>query len=160
MMRTARFALLAVLVAAAPSAAQDGPTTPYWASIASGEAMMRVGPGRTYPGKWLYKRRDLPVKVHKRYDNWRLIEDPDGERGWMIVSLMSADRTAMIEGDEPQPIHERPTSASRVAYLAEPGVIAKLDDCDGRWCRVRIGNRLGYIVQGSLYGVEPGERVE
>jgi SH3-like domain-containing protein len=40
---------LTIAAFAASAAAQDRPT-PYWASIASGEAMMRAGPARTYPG--------------------------------------------------------------------------------------------------------------
>ena len=90
-----RLAIAALLVLAAPAAAQDR-QPPYWASIASGEAMMRTGPGQNYPGIWLYKRRDLPIRVVKTYPNWRLIEDPDGARGWMLVSLLSDRRTAMV----------------------------------------------------------------
>ena len=55
-----------LLAVAAPAVAQDK-AVPYWASISSGEAMTRTGPGRNYPGVWLYKRRDLPVRVLKRY---------------------------------------------------------------------------------------------
>ena len=65
-------AIAALLSVAAPAAAQER-QPPYWASIASGEAMMRAGPGRNYPGIWLYKRRDLPIRVVKTYPNWRLI---------------------------------------------------------------------------------------
>ena len=42
---------------------------------------MRTGPGRNYPGIWLYKRRDLPIRVIQIYPNWRKVEDPDGEQG-------------------------------------------------------------------------------
>ena len=84
-----------LLCAAIPAAAQDR-KPPYWASIASGEAMMRTGPGRNYPGIWLYKRRDLPVRVLQLYPNWRKIEDPDGEQGWMLVTLLSDRRTAIV----------------------------------------------------------------
>jgi SH3-like domain-containing protein len=56
-------AIAALLIAlAAPAAAQEK-TPPYWASIASGQAMMRTGPARNYPGTWLYQRRDLPIRV-------------------------------------------------------------------------------------------------
>ena len=61
-----RLLIIALLCAAAPAAAQEK-VPPYWASIASGEAMIRTGPGRNYPGTWLYKRRDLPVRVMKVY---------------------------------------------------------------------------------------------
>ena len=93
--RRALTALL-MIASAAPALAQEK-KPPYWASIASGEAMMRTGPGRNYPGTWLYKRRDLPVRVLKLYPNWRLIEDPDGARGWMLVTLLSDRRSAIVK---------------------------------------------------------------
>ncbi|MEO8619383.1 MAG: SH3 domain-containing protein, partial [Sphingomicrobium sp.] len=71
-------AIIAALALATPAGAQEK-AVPYWASISSGKAMVRKGPGRNYPGLWLYQRRDLPVRVLKVYDNWRLIEDPDGD---------------------------------------------------------------------------------
>ena len=149
--------LAAILLGLGASAAAQDRAPPYWASIASGEAMTRAGPGRTYPGLWLYKRRDLPVRVLKLYENWRLIEDPDGDKGWMLVSLMSAQRTAIVRPGEPRPIHEKRAAASRVAFLAEPGVVGKVDQCDGDWCRIAVGKRAGWIRQGELYGVAPGE---
>jgi len=108
------FTALSIVVAAAPAAAQDK-QPPYWASIASGEAMMRTGPARNYPGTWLYQRRDLPVRVLKIYPNWRLIEDPDGTRGWMLVTLLSDRRTAIVKPGDPRPIRAEPTGAAKVA---------------------------------------------
>jgi SH3-like domain-containing protein len=147
------------LAVASSATAQDN-TPPYWASIASGEAMTRAGPGRNYPGQWLYKRRDLPVRVLKIYENWRLIEDPDGEKGWMLVSLLSAQRTAIVKPGEPRTMHEKPADASRISYLAEPGVVGRIDRCDDGWCRMAIGKKRGWIAQGDLYGVAPGEAIE
>src|SRR5262249_3860689 len=90
------FTALLILGLAAPAAAQDK-QPPYWASIASGQAMTRTGPGKNYPGVWLYQRRDLPIRVVKKYDNWRLIQDPDGAQGWMLVTLLSDRRTAIVK---------------------------------------------------------------
>jgi uncharacterized protein YraI len=45
-----RGVLVGVLLALATSASAQDKKPPYWASIASGEAMMRTGPGRNYPG--------------------------------------------------------------------------------------------------------------
>ena len=144
----------------AGSAGAQEKKAPYWASIASGEAMTRAGPGRTYPGLWLYKRRDLPVKVLKIYENWRLIEDPDGEKGWMLVTLMSSTRTGLVKPGEPRPLHEKAADASRTAFLAQPGVVGRLDKCDGSWCRMNVGKKRGWIAQADLYGVAPGETFE
>jgi SH3-like domain-containing protein len=155
-----RGAIVALLiVAAAPAAAQDK-RPPYWASIASGEAMMRTGPGRNYPGTWLYKRRDLPVRVIKLYPNWRLIEDPDGTRGWMLVSLLSDQRTAMVKPGEPRPIRIEPKPGARVRYLAAHGVVGRIDHCRSGWCRIAIGKREGYIRATDLWGVGENEVVD
>ena len=151
--------VIALLLVAAPAVAQDK-TPPYWASIASGEAMVRTGPGRNYPGTWLYKRRDLPVRVVKIYQSWRLIEDPDGTRGWMLVTLLSDRRTALVKPGQPRAIHEKRDRASRVAYLAEPSVVGRIEDCDGRWCRFAVGKRAGWIAQDEIYGVGTDERVD
>jgi SH3-like domain-containing protein len=154
-LRGALTALLLVAVAA-PAAAQDK-TPPYWASIASGEAMMRTGPARNYPGTWLYKRRDLPVRVLKIYPNWRLIEDPDGARGWMLVTLLSDRRTAMVRKGEPRPVRVDPSDSAKVRYRAEQGSVGRIEKCHDGWCRIQFGKREGYIRTSDVWGVAENE---
>jgi SH3-like domain-containing protein len=151
-------AIATLLSLAGPASAQEK-QPPYWASIASGEAMMRTGPGKNYPGIWLYKRRDLPIRVVKTYPNWRMVEDPDGTRGWMLVTLLSDRRTAMVRPGEPRPIHERPDPASRVAYLAEPGVVGRIEHCSNGWCRIKIAKREGHVRTSDIWGVGVNEQV-
>jgi SH3-like domain-containing protein len=153
------FAGMTMMVSGAPSLAAEK-VPPYWASIASGEAMIRTGPGRNYPGTWLYKRRDLPVRVVKLYSNWRLIEDPDGTRGWMLVTLLSDRRTALVKAGAPRPIHEKRDPSSRVAYLAEQGVVGRIEKCDGAMCKFSVGNRSGWIAEGDVYGTTPQEKLD
>lgn len=142
----------------APAAAQDK-QPPYWASLASGEAMMRTGPARTYPGIWLYQRRDLPVRVVKRYESWRLIEDPDGAKGWMLSTMLSERRTAMIKTGDPRPIYSGAGTTSRVKYRAEQGVVGRIDHCRSGWCRITIGGNEGYVQASDIWGVAAGEVV-
>ena len=148
-----------VLAAAMPASAQDK-QPPYWASISSGEAMMRTGPARNYPGIWLYKRRDLPVRVLKRYESWRLIQDPDGARGWMLSTMLSDRRTGLVKPGEPRPIYLEASPTSKVRYLAEPGVVGQVSNCRGGWCRIKVGRREGFIRTGDIWGVAPKEVVD
>jgi SH3-like domain-containing protein len=150
---------IALLSVATVASAQDK-RPPYWASIASGEAMMRTGPGRNYPGVWLYKRRDLPVRVVQTYPNWRKIEDPDGEQGWMLVTLLSDRRTAIVKPGEPRDIRVKPAAGAAIRYRAEPGVVGRIEQCDGNWCRIEIGKRSGFIEQGDLWGLNAAETIE
>jgi SH3-like domain-containing protein len=141
---------------AAPGQAQQK-KTPYWASIASGDALMRIGPGRNYPAIWRYRRADLPIRVIETYPNWRKIEDPGGGTGWMLVNLLSDRRTALVTGSEPRPLHEKPDPASRIRYFAEAGVVGRLSDCVPDWCRFEAKGKRGYIRTGHIWGTDPGE---
>ena len=148
-----------IVNAAAPALAQEK-QPPYWASIASGEAMTRTGPGKNYPGIWLYKRRDLPVRVVRKYEHWRLIEDPDGARGWMLATLLSDRRTALVKQGSPRPIRAEPNEGSRPRYLAQPGVVGRIGDCRNGWCRIEVGRREGYVRTADIWGVGPNEVVD
>lgn len=149
--------LLATLAAVAPAGAQVR-TVPYWASIAANEAMMRTGPDRTYPALWIYKRRDLPLRVLQIEGAWRRVQEQDGTSGWMLASLLSAKRAAVVSGMF-RPIREARDDGSRLLWQAAPGVVGRITKCDGQWCRIAIGERAGYIQQSGLWGTDPGEQV-
>lgn len=156
MLRAIALALLVTLVA--PGAlAQEGRKTPYWASISAGKARMRTGPGRNYPAIWLYQRADLPIKVIETYPNWRKIQDPDGTTGWMMVALLSDTRTAIVTGDEPQPMRKAPSPTADILYKAEPGVVGRLKSCSDGWCRFEVKDKGGYIRTDHIWGVDKGE---
>jgi SH3-like domain-containing protein len=150
---------LLIFATAAPALAQEK-QPPYWASIASGKAMTRNGPARTYPGKWLYQRRDLPVRILQKYENWRLIQDPDGDKGWMLVTLLSDKRTAIVQKGEPRPIYSEANATSRVRYRAEAGVIGRIDHCREGWCHIAFGRREGYVRTADVWGIDPNEAVD
>jgi SH3-like domain-containing protein len=159
-LRGALTALLLLVAFAGPAAAQDK-KPPYWASIASGQAMTRTGPGRNYPGIWLYQRRDLPVRVIKKYETWRLIQDPDGAQGWMLVTLLSDRRTALVKSGDAKPIRTDANDGAKVRYLAEPGVVGRLSKCKGNgWCRIEIGNKEGFVRTSDLFGIAANEVVD
>ncbi len=150
---------LLLLAVAGPAFAQDK-QPPYWASIASGDALTHTGPGRNYPNVWLYQRRDLPVRVVKKYEIWRLVQDPDGAQGWMLVTMLSDRRTAIVKPGEPRPVRTGPSDDSAVRYLAEHGVVGRIDKCKGTgWCRITIGKKAGYIRTSDLWGVADSEVV-
>ena len=151
---------VALLMVAATAADAQDRKPPYWASIASGEAMMRTGPGRNYPGVWLYKRRDLPIRVVQTYPNWRKIEDPDGQQGWMLVTLLSDRRTGIVKPGAPRDIRVKPAAGAAVRYRTEPGVVMRIEQCDGSFCMIKIGERKGYIAQSDIWGVGDRETFE
>ncbi|USU09678.1 SH3 domain-containing protein [Sphingomonadaceae bacterium OTU29MARTA1] len=140
-------------------AADAKKTLPYYASISAGRARMRTGPEKTYPASWLYQRADLPVRVIATFKQWRKVEDPDGTQGWMLAALLNERRTAIVRGDQPVEMHERPSPVSRLLWRAAPGVVGRLSECAGGWCRLDVKGQAGFVEVASLWGVEAGERL-
>lgn len=138
--------------------AQAGKNPSYFASIAAGRARMRTGPGRTYPTIWLYVRADLPVRVTATYKEWRKVEDPGGAQGWMLARLLSETRTGFVKGTNAE-LRERPASDAKLLWRAAPGVVGRLSDCAGGWCRLDVRGRSGYVEASRLWGVGAGERL-
>ena len=134
--------------------------TPYWASIDAGKALMRTGPGRTYPATWLYLRRDLPIKVLAVHEDWRRVQDPGGEIGWMQVRLLTDRRSGIVLGEAPQDMREGPSPTSPVRFRAEPGVVGRVSRCANGWCLFDVAGRRGYIRTEALWGVDATETIE
>lgn len=124
---------------------------PYWVAIAKDEARMRVGPSMDYPANWVYRRRNMPLKVVEVYPNWRKVEDPDGTLGWMHVRLLKDDRTAMVVHDI-APMRKEPSDSAPAIYRAEPGVIGRVSDCGNGWCAFDVGGQHGYVRISNLWG--------
>lgn len=143
--------VLAAIALAVPAAAQDR-KVPYWASIRADKLNMRAGPGRDFPIRWVYHRAGLPLKVVRIHEGWRLVRDPDGEEGWVTANLLSPDRGALVVGNGLAAIRAEPSDGARLNWNAEPGVVAKLDECEKGWCRIDVGGRRGYMRADRLFG--------
>lgn len=153
-------ALLVSTLALAAASAQTERKAPYWASVSATKALMRTGPGRNYPAIWLYTRADLPIRVVETYPNWRKVQDPDGEKGWMLQRLLSDTRTAIVKPGGPRPFYDKPDEHSQLVFRAEAGVIGRISKCDGSWCRFDAQGRQGYVQEELLWGVDPGEKID
>jgi len=149
---------LAALLASPQTARAQDREAPYWASISASRAHMRTGPGRNFPVSWLYRRAGLPIRVVEVYENWRKVEDPDGTQGWMLVNLLSSERTAIVRG-EIRTMHAEPSDAARVVYRVEPGVSGRLRHCRQGWCELDVHGRRGYIRVAALWGVDRAEQI-
>ena len=81
---------------APPRGTSTGLPLPRFAALRADSVYLRRGPGSRYPIEWVYKRRDLPVKIEREFDVWRLIEDPDGIRGWVHQATLVGTRSFVI----------------------------------------------------------------
>ncbi len=147
------FAVMALFVAATPALADDE-EVPYWASLRASEVNLRVGPAETYRINWVYHRPGLPMKVLRRMEGWRLVQDPDGARGWMLARFLKRDRGAIVMGKGAADMRDKGEGDATLLWRLKPGISGKLGDCDAGWCRFDLGNgHAGFVAQERLWGV-------
>jgi SH3-like domain-containing protein len=142
---------LLLLAVAMPVEAQDRPV-PYWASLRVDEVNMRVGPGEDYRILWVYRRKQLPIKVVRLKEGWRLVEDPEGARGWMLARFLTPERGAIVRGKGLADMRGKPDANARLRWKLEPGVTGALGDCEGGWCEFTVTAHHGYVRQERLWG--------
>jgi SH3-like domain-containing protein len=137
-----------------------GPVTnlplPRFVSLKSAETNVRRGPSLTHRIDWIYKRADLPVQIIAEYENWRRIVDRDGLGGWVHYTLLSGERTVLVDEDQ-TPVRSRPEAAAPEVAVFEPGVIAFLAACEIDWCKIEAGGYKGWALKNALWGVDADE---
>ncbi|RKF15356.1 aspartyl-trna synthetase [Roseovarius spongiae] len=152
---------LLVCAQAFSAAAQDrGAVTnlplPRFVSMKASEGNVRRGPSRTHRVDWIFKRRDIPLEITAEHGHWRRVRDRDGAGGWMHYSLLSGVRTVIVETDMLEMKAKRDPTSRVIAQL-ELGVIARVDECDGPWCRIQSAGYSGWVKKADLWGVRANE---
>ena len=158
----------------------SGLPLPRFASLKASRVNVRRGPGFEYPIHWVFRRAGLPVEIIDEDGLWRQIRDSEGAVGWVHVRLLSGRRTALVlpwalsatksnaksatkaarAKVNPVPMVAKARPGADTVALIEPGAIADILSCDGRWCEVAVARFRGWLEQRLLWGVAENERIE
>lgn len=163
-------ALAFVAASSAPLPAQAADNTqvgtatglpvPRYVSLRAGQVNVRQGPSKEHGTLWIFRSEGLPVEITAEFETWRKIRDSEGAEGWVLHSLLSGRRTAIVapwSKDGLVELRTRPSPDSTLAARLEPRVIARVRQCDKNWCRITGREFDGYVPQKSLWGVYPNE---
>ena len=164
--------------ASAPASAGGGPARkigrvtglplPRYVSLKSRSVNMRVGPGTQYRIAWTYQRHGLPMRVVAEHGLWRKLADAEGTTGWVLHSLITGRRTAVVAPwsvdagapDRSPLVLARPEpGAERVAARLQAGLVVAVDRCERGWCAVKADGHEAWLPQRVLWGVDVGEVV-
>ena len=142
----------------------SGLPLPRFVSLKAKSVNLRVGPSVDYAVSWRYLKSGVPVEIIQEYDNWRRVRDADGTEGWVNQALLSGERTAVTapwmrgkgEGVFVNMRREGMSNATLVAKI-QPGVVVKVGECNGDWCRAEVDGPAGGGWQHAIWGAYPGE---
>jgi SH3-like domain-containing protein len=157
-------ALLPALVAgfvyyAMPARAADSETglpIPRFASLRSDQVNLRTGPGERYPIDWVLTRKDMPVEILAEFEHYRKVRDWQGTVGWVHQRMVTGKREVIVKGAL-RAMRRRPDGRAQIVARAEPGVVARLIECQGAWCRIEAEGIEGWLLRTDVWGVYPDE---
>ena len=126
---------------------------PRFVSLKASEGNVRRGPSLAHRIDWVFRHRDMPLRVTAEFGHWRRVEDNEGQGGWIYYTLLSGVRTVLVE-DEKTVLRARPDDTAPEVASAEAGVIGRLDECGGDWCRIVAGGEKGWVHRSALWGTD------
>ena len=122
-------------------------------AIKSDNANMRVGPGKRFEILWNFKKPGLPIKIHKKFEQWYQIETPDGSIGWMRNNLISYKEKTIIFIKNAK-IYKDKNMESRVIANVDKNSILRVYYCKNEWCKVESKKYkiIGFAKRNSIWG--------
>ncbi|MGA7385774.1 MAG: SH3 domain-containing protein [Methylocella sp.] len=141
----------------------SGLPVPRYVSLKSDRVNLREGPSKDHRTVWVFQRAGLPVEITAEFEIWRKVRDSEGAEGWVLHSLLSGRRTALVapwkKGID-SILYGQPSPKSAPVAKLQPNVLASVRACDGAWCRISGDGFNGFIQQSNLWGVYPNEKIE
>lgn len=129
---------------------------PRFVSLKSSEGNVRRGPSLEHRIDWVFRHRDMPLRITGEFGHWRRVEDNEGQGGWIHYSLLSGVRTVLVTEAKTE-LKSNPDERAQVVAIADEGVIGKLGACTRDWCEIEAGGEDGWVEKKRIWGVDPEE---
>lgn len=157
MLRIVFFCFLSLLFSFNLSA-QDSKNSkyPFFAALKVDEANVRTGPGKRYPVKWTYIKKNIALIIKERFGNWYFFKDENAEEGWIHINLISRNRFFIVKNSEAI-LYRNPADYYFPEYILEKGVRGKIKSCRHLWCLVQHDDVSGWIYKDDIWGVMKNE---
>ena len=77
----------------------------------------------------------------------------------MRVTLLTGKRNALVK-DARRALRSTAETGAPAVALLDPGVIGRLLECAGEWCRLDVQGYKGWLRKDEFFGAYPEERFE
>jgi len=120
-------------------------------SLKNNKVNLRQGPSFKYPIKLIYKKKYLPVIVIDQSETWRQIKDFENNLGWIHISQLSKRKSA-INIKNNSIVYKKSTIYSKPLVRLEMGRLVLIEKCKIKWCKIKTGSYVGWVLKVSLWG--------
>ena len=122
----------------------------YYLILKNNKVNVRYGPGFNYQIKYIYKKKNLPIKVIDKKENFRRIIDFKKNSGWIHISQLKKGKSLILLKD--QILFSKPTRYSKPIIKISKGRLLLVKKCKKKWCKVKTEDYLGWIITNNIWG--------
>ena len=114
---------------------------------------VRYGPSFDYPIKYIYLKKNLPIKVIDKKENFRRIIDHKHNSGWIHTSQLKKSSSVILT--QSQYVFSKPTKFSEPLAIVEKGKLILIEKCKNNWCKLSNKEISGWMVFENFWGILP-----
>tara|TARA_E500000178_G_C16410613_1_gene482847 strand:- start:38 stop:481 length:444 start_codon:yes stop_codon:yes gene_type:complete len=122
-------------------------------SLKKNKVNVRYGPGFDYEVKYIYKKKNLPVKILDKKENWRKIIDIKKNGGWVHWSQLKKINSLITTNEKL--LFSKPSLFSKPIAKIQKGRLLLVDKCITNWCKIKTEEYSGWIDTSNLWGKIP-----
>ncbi len=119
-------------------------------SLKNNKVNVRYGPSLESPIKYIYNKKDLPIKQIDKKENFRRIIDHKKNSGWIHLSQLKPINSIITLDDKI--LFNKPSNFSKPLALIRKGRILVVQKCEDNWCKVETKKIKGWIENNNVWG--------
>ena len=119
-------------------------------SLKKDKVNVRYGHGFDHPIKYIYRKKNLPVKQIDKKENWRRIIDLKNNSGWIHKSQLKPINS--IIPLEEKILFEKPSNFSKPLARIQKGRLLIVQKCSNEWCKIKSKKFKGWIKIYNIWG--------
>jgi SH3-like domain-containing protein len=119
-------------------------------SLKKNKVNVRYGPTFDSPIKYIYNKKNLPVRQIDKKENFRRIIDIKNNSGWIHSSQLKPSNSIIILKNKV--LFKRPSKFSKPIIRIEKGRLLIVKNCLDNWCHVKTEKYIGWIEKENIWG--------
>ena len=119
-------------------------------SLKKDKVNVRYGPSMDSPIKYIYRKKNLPIKQIDKKENWRRIIDLKNNSGWIHWKMLKSASSIIIL--ENKILFKKPSNFSKPIVRLEKGRLLIIKKCQNDWCQAKTSNYSGWIKTDNIWG--------
>ena len=104
-------------------------------SLKKDKVNVRYNPSFESPIKFVYKKKNLPIKQIDQKENWRRIIDLKNNSGWIHSSQLKPINSIIPLDDKI--LFSNPTIFSKPIAKIKKGRVLLIQNCEFNWCKIK-----------------------